>query len=129
MKRTVIAIAVGLIATSTLAGCVVAVGDDIRDSNRSPSSWEVRQEGNRDSIARLNVGASYNQVLDTMGTPDFTEHFKAGDNDYQVLYYQTNRKHKDGKITKDECTPLLFLSHKLQGWGQSALAPARAKAL
>lgn len=119
MKRTVIAIAAGLIAINTLAGCVVAVGND--DWDHSNSDWKVEQEKNRSDIANMDLGDSYEQVLATLGTPDFTERLTVGENDYQILYYQTNSKKSDGKISKNECTPLLFTNKKLTGWGETAL--------
>ncbi|MBD1388045.1 DUF3192 domain-containing protein [Neiella sp. HB171785] len=123
MKRTVVAIAAGLIAINTLAGCVVAVGNDDWDSN---SSWRSHQEENRRDIAKLELGKSYDQVISDMGTPDFTERLTIDDKDFQILYYQTNSKHSDGKITKSECTPLLFENKQLTGWGETALTHLKA---
>ncbi|MBW8189908.1 DUF3192 domain-containing protein [Neiella marina] len=118
MKRTVIAIAAGLIAINTLAGCVVAVGNDDWDHS---SDWQDKQQHNRGEIANLDLGINYDQVLTIMGTPDFTERLTVADKDYQILYYQTNSKKSDGKVTKSECTPLLFTDKKLTGWGDTAL--------
>jgi hypothetical protein len=36
---------------------------------------------------------------------------------YQVLYYHTDLKQRDDKITDDELTPLVFENGKLIGWG------------
>ena len=37
--------------------------------------------------------------------------------DYQVLFYYTDLRTKDDKITDDELTPLVFEGGKLIGWG------------
>ncbi|WP_351079613.1 DUF3192 domain-containing protein, partial [Shewanella sp. CAL98-MNA-CIBAN-0140] len=59
--------------------------------------------------------------LKTLKTPDFTELLKKEEDVYQVLFYATHSIHSDGKMTKDECTPLVFKNDKLVGIGASAL--------
>jgi hypothetical protein len=36
---------------------------------------------------------------------------------YEVLYYYTELKQRDDRITDDELTPLVFHDGKLIGWG------------
>ena len=36
---------------------------------------------------------------------------------YEILYYYTDIKQRDDKITDDELTPLVFDGRKLIGWG------------
>ena len=40
---------------------------------------------------------------------------------FEVLYYYTEKKRNDGKITDDELTPLVFEEGRLMGWGWSFL--------
>ncbi|MCM2678197.1 DUF3192 domain-containing protein [Echinimonas agarilytica] len=122
MKRTVIVLAGSLIMLSTLAGCVVSVNDGDWDSEFANShGWQQHQKDNRAAIANLTTSTSYESILANLGTPDFTENLKQDDAEYQILFYQTNTKHGDGKITKDECTPLVFKNRELIGWGDTAL--------
>ena len=55
-----------------------------------------------------------------LGVADFNEVYNKGDENIQVLYYRTNRKHADGITTKDECTPLIFKNGALVSWGDTA---------
>ncbi|GMM83268.1 DUF3192 domain-containing protein [Pseudoalteromonas sp. MTN2-4] len=122
MKKLLLAAA---LSAPLLSGCIVAVSDDGVEpgwsSNHSGSSWKYQQEENRKTISKLDLGADYNQVLEQLPTPDFTELVKKDEGVYKVIYIATNSKHSDGKVTKDECTPLVFKDEKLIGFGQSAL--------
>lgn len=125
MKRTVIGIACGLVLMNTL-GCVIAVGDkEIEAAHRgSSASWEVAQTENRQKISNLVLSQSYNQLLELMGTPDFSEQFVHENKHYQVLYYRT---HASGsKLNKADCTPLVFQNKSLVGWGNQALESIKA---
>ncbi|BBN82467.1 hypothetical protein PA25_24520 [Pseudoalteromonas sp. A25] len=115
---------IAALATPLLSGCIVAVSDGEVEHRwaKHNGNWEKTFHDNRQKIAKLSIGADYQSVLDSFDTPEFTELVKKGDNVYQVLYFGTNSKHSDGKVTKDECTPLVFKDSKLIGFGQSAMA-------
>lgn len=81
------------------------------------SDWELQEQQNREDIARLQIGANLVDIMSTMGAPQFNEVQRHLEETVQVLYYRTNRVRGDGNTTKDECTPLLFVNGKLQGWG------------
>lgn len=123
MKKTLLITA--LLSTSLLSGCIVAVSDGEMEhswaSDYSNSDWKSVQKKNRENLAKLELGASYEQVLGMFNTPDFTELVKKSDGVYNVLYFATNSKHSDGKVTKDECTALVFKDKELIGFGESAL--------
>ncbi len=113
-----------LIATLSiplLTGCVIAVSDGEADTHwaGSGSSWEKQHQSNREVIANLALDTSYHTVLNKLHTPNFTELLKQGDDVYQVLFYATHSIHSDSKITKDECTPLVFKNEKLVGVGDT----------
>jgi hypothetical protein len=55
-----------------------------------------------------------------MGVADFNESYQKNGEQIQVLFYRTNRLHKDGLTTKDECTPLIFKNNQLVSWGENA---------
>ncbi|MBQ4837723.1 DUF3192 domain-containing protein [Pseudoalteromonas luteoviolacea] len=116
MKKLLVATA--LLSTTLLSGCIVAVSDG---EMRHYNSWPAKHQENRDKISELALGTSYKEVTKEFGTPDFNEAISKGGHTYQVLYFATNRKHADGQITKDECTPLVFKNNQLVGFGQSAV--------
>ncbi|CCQ09439.1 hypothetical protein PALB_2800 [Pseudoalteromonas luteoviolacea B = ATCC 29581] len=122
MTKTLIA---ALFTLPFLSGCIVAVSDGEVEhgwsNNYSHSDWKTTQRNNRDQIAKLTLGTDYQSVVSKFDTPDFSESLEQGDSVYQILYFATHSKHSDGKITKDECTPLLFKNGKLFGFGESAL--------
>ena len=105
-------------SSALLSGCVVSVGGD-SDSHYG-ANWEDREYNNRQHIAKLETGTTYEQVLRKMGVADFTELFEKQDGTYRVLYYRTQKTMGDGITTKDECTPLVFINGSLAGWGDSA---------
>ncbi|RZQ52292.1 hypothetical protein CWB73_20055 [Pseudoalteromonas phenolica] len=116
---------VAALSAPLLSGCIVAVSDGEVEhgwaSEYNGGNWQSQQKENRKTIANLDLGADYSQVLGQFQTPDFTELVKKDDGVFKVIYFATNSKHSDGKITKDECTPLVFKDGKLIGFGQSAL--------
>ncbi len=116
MKYLVLA---SVLTLPLLTGCVVAVGGDGKTSHTS--SWERTHEKNRKAISNMELGKEYQQVINKLGTPSFSELVKQGDTEFRVLYYATNSVHSDGKTTKDECTPLVFKNNQLTGWGENAL--------
>lgn len=126
MKRTVIGIACGLVLMNTL-GCVIAVNDKEIETEYVGKSapWELAQNENRKKISTLELSLGYNQLLELMGTPDFSEQFSNKEETYRVLYYRTHASRS--KLNKADCTPLVFKDKKLVGWGTQALESAKAK--
>ena len=113
-------------AVPLLTGCVVAVSDGEVDSHwasSNTSSWEKQHENNRNKIANLQLSQTYQTVLNTLGTPNFSGFVTKNAENYQVLFYATHSIHSDGKMTKDECTPLVFKNGQLVGWGDAAYNP------
>lgn len=122
MKKVLL---IAALSSTLLSGCIVAVSDGEVDhgwaSDYNSSSWQHQQKQNREKISELEVGADFNAVKEQFKTPNFTELVSKDGDSYQVLYYATNSKHSDGKVTKDECTPLVFKNQKLIGYGDNAL--------
>ena len=104
----------------SLSGCVIAIGDDDYNNNDNQhSNWESREKNNRAHIQSMEIGASYLAITNKMGIADFNEVISGNANNYQVLYYRTQRQDSDGVTTKDECTPLVFSNGELIGLGMS----------
>lgn len=106
-----------------LTGCVVVATDDASEHmnwKSSETSWVKEQKENKKSIAKLNLGDSYEQVKADMGVPAFNEAFQSDGKQVNVLFYRTQHKRSDGETTKDECTPLIFVDGELTSWGQKA---------
>ncbi|OKY26304.1 MULTISPECIES: DUF3192 domain-containing protein [Thalassotalea] len=116
MKKSLIALLVAAPLTFSLTGCVVAVGGD--DDHAFTSGFTDREYNNRKKIARINLGASYGDVSRDLGVADFNENYRKDDKNIQVLFYRTNRVHKDDLTTKDECTYLYFVNGELKETGQ-----------
>lgn len=119
MNKSLMALLVVAPLTLGLTGCVVAIGD--RHDEDGIMSDHDREYENRKKISQLLVNTSYAMVQNQFGVPDFTETYNKNGETIQVLYYRTQRVHKDGLTTKDECTPLVFKQLKLVSWGDNAL--------
>jgi hypothetical protein len=85
---------------------------------------------NRENLLRLSIGMGKFEVLQIMGTqtvesinnPYKVETPKGEDGAlYEVLFYHTELKNKDGLISDDELTPIVFKDDKLIGWGWAFL--------
>ncbi|WP_372626435.1 DUF3192 domain-containing protein [Arsukibacterium sp.] len=110
-----------LIAATLLTGCVVAIGDkDYEDNGSADSEWRSTQQANLKQINQFQPGMAFNNVVSRMGNPDFTEFLMKDGQQVQVLFYRTHHKRSDGKTTKDECTPLVFIDGQLHSWGDKA---------
>lgn len=121
MKSTLKAALLVIPMSLSLTGCIIVNSDEVDPSNWSSSSdWEETQRVNKRKIAQLELGASYDSVKSTMGTPDLNEGFEDNGESVQVLFYRTRHKHSDSQTTKDECTPLIFKNGKLVGFGHKA---------
>ncbi|GAA5218177.1 DUF3192 domain-containing protein [Corallincola platygyrae] len=118
MKKLWVVLA--LLAPLSLSGCVIAVGGD-GDSVRMHSDWEDREHENRKKLEKLDLGMALTDVRGIMGTADFDEKLAKEEKSFRILYYRTQRQHKDGITSKSECTPLVFENGSLVGWGNTAL--------
>jgi hypothetical protein len=116
MKKSLIMLALAM--PIALSGCVVAVGND--DGFDVSSHHEDKETINRRHLAQLQPMMSYHDVKNLMGVADFNESYQKNGEQIQVLFYRTNRLHKDGLTTKDECTPLIFKNNQLVSWGENA---------
>ena len=84
-------------------------------------SLEQLRDNNRKNIAELALGTPRAQVEKLMG--DAAAGGKLGD----VLFYYTDLKTRDDRITDDELTPLVFRNHELAGIGYGFLAKLAPK--
>jgi hypothetical protein len=125
---------------AVLAGCSPLVIDSV----------EQLRDNNKKNIAQLAVGTPRAQVEKLMG--DASAGGKAGDilfgrlqylevknpmrveritgsdgTVYDVLFYYTDVKARDDKITDDELTPLVFRGHELAGIGYEFLGKLKSK--
>ena len=111
-----------LLIPLSLSSCVIVAGGNNDDWDNN--SWESQQHDNRKAISNLQIGTLKKDALTIMGEPNFNESFTDNGKVINVLYYRTQRNNGDGKTTKDETTPLVFIDGSLQGWGQKALDQA-----
>ncbi|MEO2268319.1 DUF3192 domain-containing protein [Pseudoalteromonas sp. YIC-656] len=109
-----------LVALPMLGGCVISVNDGEADAQWGSSDWQKQQRENREYITNLDLNSAAMTVKDALGTPDFSESFSHQGETYQVLFYATQSVKSDGKISKNECTPLVFKSGRLVSIGDSA---------
>lgn len=103
-------------------------------SNIYLDTSDLLRAQNTENLAKLTVGLRKEVAMEIMGTepskgvfmwidnPYRTENLTGKDgNNYDVLYYYTDLKQRDDKISDDELTPLIFHDGKLIGWGYSFL--------
>ena len=112
---------VALVAVSFLSGCIVIGGEHGWDS----SGWKDEQDRNAKVISQLEIGAERMDVMDRLGSPNFSEAYTREKDEYRVLFYRTERRHSDGYTTRDETTPLVFRNDVLIGWGQEVYASVK----
>jgi hypothetical protein len=114
MKNLIVASAL------VLAGC----------SNIYLDTSDLLRARNTEGLAKLTVGLRKEVAMEMMGTEASKGVFMWIDNpyrsetltgkdgkSYEVLYYYSDMKQRDDKITDDELTPLVFQDGKLIGWG------------
>lgn len=118
MKNKSLALAVMISLGFLTTGCVISVDGDGYDGGYD--NWENREHKNRKKLSKLELDMGLSEITNYMGTPDFNELYNKNDDNYQVLFYRTNRQSGDGVTTKDECTPLVLKNGKLVGWGDTA---------
>jgi hypothetical protein len=95
---------------------------------------DLLRDQNKENLKKLSVGQPKNLVMDIMGrdpskgvfmwidNPYRTEMLTGKDGKtYEVLYYYTDLKMRDDKITDDELTPVVLQDDKLVGWGYAFL--------
>ncbi len=112
MKKSLLALLVAAPLALTLSGCVISVNDgEVEHSFMSDS--EDRTYKNRKQIAKIQLGSSFADMQEKLGVADFSETYTDNDKTVRVLFYRTQRKHKDGLTTKDECTYLQFINGEL----------------
>jgi hypothetical protein len=116
MKKTLLALLVALPLTSTLTGCVISVNDGEVDHSLMGDGQD-RAYDNRKKIAKIQLGSSVVDMQEKLGVADFSQTYSHDDQTIRVLFYRTQRKHKDGLTTKDECTYLEFVDGALTQTG------------
>ena len=84
-------LALATTAVVGLSGCVIAVDGDGDYSHDYSESWKKTERLNREAIADLSIGLTYQSVKNRMGTPDFNEVFQKEGKDVQVLFYRTQQ--------------------------------------
>lgn len=116
MKKTLLALLIATPLVLTISGCVVKINDDGIDQSFMSDS-EDRTYKNRKQIAQMQLGFLFTNIQEKLGVADFSETYSNNDATVNVLYYRTQRVHKDGLTTKDECTYLKFVDGKLTETG------------
>ena len=116
MKKSLLALLVALPLVSTLSGCVISVKDGEVDHSFMSDSGDRSYE-NRKKIAKVQLGSSFVDMQEKLGVADFSETYMNNEQTIRVLYYRSQRKHKDGLTTKDECTYLEFVNGELTQTG------------
>lgn len=117
LRLTLMTVSV-LVASSTLSGCVVKLGDEA--SYGHGAHHEVEERRNRQVLASLELGTPVAVVQQRLGEPAFTEAFERNGATVRVLRYRTHRSHSDGDTTHDETTALVFIDGLLSGLGETA---------
>tara|TARA_B100000497_G_C7540007_1_gene326937 strand:+ start:475 stop:846 length:372 start_codon:yes stop_codon:yes gene_type:complete len=107
---------------TVLTGCVVAIGNEDYDDEYEAS--QKQQDRIRSMINNLDLGRGINAIEAEFGVPDFTDAFTNNGESVRVLRYRTHRTDSDGKTTRDETTPLVFIDDQLVGWGELAIEKA-----
>jgi len=110
------------ILATLLSGCVVSIGND--DFDDEYEQWQSRQDRNLRMINNLDLGRELGSIEAEFGQPDFTDSFRRDGEAFRVLHYRTHHSHSDGKTTRDETTPLVFIDDQLVGWGDMAIEKA-----
>ncbi|MGL4475215.1 MAG: DUF3192 domain-containing protein [Shewanella sp.] len=82
--------------------------------------WDDRQLFNQQTIAKLELGQEKQQIITLLGPADISEAKPVTNGSLTVLFYRTQHVSSDGKTSRDECTPLLFLDNKLTAWGNDS---------
>jgi hypothetical protein len=116
MKKSLLVLLIALPLASTLSGCVISVNDGEVEHSLMGNS-EDRTYENRKKIAKIQLGSSFADMQEKLGVADFSQTYSLNEQTVRVLFYRTQRKHKDGLTTKDECTYLEFIDGELSQTG------------
>lgn len=116
MKKSLLVLLIALPLVSTLSGCVISVNDGEVDHSLMGDSGDRAYE-NRKKIAKIQLGSSFTDMQEKLGVADFSQTYAHNEQTIRVLFYRTQRKHKDGLTTKDECTYLEFIEGSLSQTG------------
>ncbi len=111
MKKSLLALLIIAPLSMSLTGCVIAVGGE--DGHSMSGDFDDREFKNRKKIADLQLNTTFSDVSRVMGVADFNESYLDDGKTVKVVYYRTQRLHKDGLTTKDECTKLVFVDNNL----------------
>lgn len=106
MKKSLLALFIVAPLSFGLTGCVIAVGGD--DDEHTFKNKHNNEFENRKNISSITLNSKIHDVSTLLGIADFTELYQVKEKEIKVLFYRTQRLHKDGVITKDECTYLQF---------------------
>lgn len=123
MNKLAIKTMMAILAGVLLQGCVIAVNTD----EHGWSDWRKAQHRNAERIQNLQLGRDLASVQGELGDPDFIDTFMRDGRTWRVLYYRTRQVHSDGRTTRDETTPLVFVDGSLVGWGDAAIENAMAE--
>lgn len=110
-----------ILSSTALTGCVVAIGND---GFQEDEQWEQEQRRNDRYIDGVQLGTSINAIRADLGEADFQDSFQRDGEVFDVLYYRTHHSHSDGKTTRDETTPMVFVDGLLVGYGPTAIENA-----
>ena len=116
MKKSLLALLIVTPIAFCLHGCVIKINDDGAEYGIVSDS-EKRTYKNRRHISSLHLGTSITDIQQVIGVADFSEAYTSNTETVKVLYYRTQRKHKDGLTTKDECSYLQFINGELVATG------------
>ncbi|MFT4712651.1 MAG: hypothetical protein ACJAVI_001298 [Candidatus Azotimanducaceae bacterium] len=108
--------------TALLSSCVVSIGND--DFDDEHEQWQGQQDRALKMINGLDLGRDLASIESEFGVPDFTDSFMRSGEAIRILHYRTHHSHSDGKTTRDETTPLVFIDDQLVGWGDMAIEKA-----
>ncbi|MFT5083763.1 MAG: hypothetical protein ACI9Y1_001813 [Lentisphaeria bacterium] len=65
-------------------------------------AWLNKQDNNRARISDFAIRSESAGVIAELVSPDFSEVFTSGSDEYRVLLYRTQRRYADGETNKDE---------------------------
>jgi hypothetical protein len=117
MQKTLMTLLLVTPLIAGLSGCVVKLNSNNDEGYSYSTDSEDRTYNNRKQIAKLPLGSSFIDIQGKLGVSDFSETYPDNSDTVRILYYRTQRKHKDGLTTKDECTYLQFVNGELVATG------------
>ena len=77
---------------------------------------------NNENLINLKIGMTTEDVIAQMRVPVASESYEsAGGDRITILYYKTEEKETAKMSIKEECTPVVFVDGRLEGWGDRIL--------